>query len=191
MAQLVPIGSPTRPALVAAVSERVSAAAREGRQAARDAVPSQPRRIPGRLSRRRGPARRSQGPLFRAIRRGQAHPHRAPQRTPTTMIRRRAAAAGGNSPFYFDKPGFSAGVRAGAGGTGDQQVPRLKLRSGIRLHRRSLLSSNAVHDSEGGETMKPTDLASYPHTERDLPLPKTTKETILASQPPGNAGNIG
>jgi hypothetical protein len=127
-------------------------------------------------------ARSGAGKLTRTVRR---------KRTPTTMIRRRAAAAGGNSPFYFDKPGFSAGVRAGAGGTGDQQVPRLKLRSGIRLHRRSLLSSNAVHDSEGGETMKPTDLASYLHTERDLPLPKTTKETILASQPPGNAGNIG
>src|SRR3984893_10033541 len=97
----------------------------------------------------------------------------------------------GNSAFYFDKPGFSASVRAGAGGTGDQQVPRLKLRSGIRRHRRSSLSSNVVYDSEGGETMKPTDLASYPHTERDLPLPKTPKETILASQPPGNAGNIG
>jgi hypothetical protein len=39
--------------------------------------------------------------------------------------------------------------------------------------------------------MKPTDLASYPHTVRDLSLPKTPKETILASQPPGNAGNIG
>jgi len=40
--------------------------------------------------------------------------------------------------------------------------------------------------------MKPTDLASYPpHGARDLPLPKTPKETILASQPPGNAGNIG
>ncbi len=39
--------------------------------------------------------------------------------------------------------------------------------------------------------MKPTALASYLHTECDLPLPETPKETILASQPPGNAGNIG
>jgi hypothetical protein len=30
--------------------------------------------------------------------------------------------------------------------------------------------------------MKPTDLASYPHTERDLPLPKTPKETMRASR---------
>jgi hypothetical protein len=48
-----------------------------------------------------------------------------------------------------------------------------------------------VYESEGGETMKPTALASYLHTECDLPLPETPKETILASQPPGNAGNIG
>src|ERR1700730_13125581 len=90
----------------------------------------------------------------------------------------------GNSPFYFDRPGFSAGVRAGAGGTGDQQVPRLQLRSAICLHRRSTLSSNAVHDSEGGETMKPTDLASYPHTERDLPLPRATKSVASGGPTP-------
>jgi len=30
--------------------------------------------------------------------------------------------------------------------------------------------------------MKPTDLASYPHTERDLPLPKTPQETMRASR---------
>ena len=57
----------------------VGAAARERRQAPRDAVPPQSRGVPGRLSRRRGPARRSQGA---------AVPHHRPRHRRSSRARR-------------------------------------------------------------------------------------------------------
>jgi len=71
----------------------MGAVAREGRQATRDAVSPQPRRISDRLSRLRDDPK---GPLFRTIGRGTSKLTRTvlPQANAYAMIGRRAAAAG-------------------------------------------------------------------------------------------------
>jgi Phage integrase, N-terminal SAM-like domain len=74
----------------------MGATARKGRQAARDALPSQPRGISHSLSRRAELRGDPKGPLFRTIRRGTEKLKRTvlPQANAYAMIGRRAAAAG-------------------------------------------------------------------------------------------------
>jgi integrase len=74
----------------------VAAVARGGRQTSCDAVPSQPRGIPHRLSRRAGLRGDPKGPLFRTIGCGTGKLTRTvlPQANAYAMIGRRAAAAG-------------------------------------------------------------------------------------------------
>src|SRR6266404_4828583 len=75
----------------------LGAVAREGRQAARNAVDEYLRR----LSRRHRAARRFRGPLFRTIGRGTGKLTRTvlPQANAYAMIRRRGAAAGITTPI--------------------------------------------------------------------------------------------
>src|SRR6202043_3226818 len=114
-------------------------------------------------------------------------PRRAPKlpalqvpHAPTCSRGNAALAAHAQSRDRARHPGDGLNSRQNGRNVVDQQARKLTQ----PLHRRSSLSSNAVHDSEGGETMKPTDLASYPHTERDLPLPRATKSVASGGPTP-------